>query len=578
MRKIIKITFGLLLFFIFGGNTSANSPTRIGYEATPRWSDGAPKIKIAVNFKGDKSGATKIRMPSQFGGQSELYKSVQNLKLLTPNAQIADGEQPEIKIVKHASGAEIRLEYEIIQDWQGAPQAGGASQNAGGGYRPILQKDYFHLLGSGAWILPDLYEDARLRVSIVWKNVPANWTLASSFGANQTRQNFATDVKSFVSSVFVGGDFQIRQRSVKGKPIFMAQRGKWKFTNDEFADLVEKIVLVQRDFWRDHDQSYFLVTLIPLEADPNSLSIGGTGLTDSFATFVTPNASLENLKWLIAHEYFHNWNSPKLGGLQEPEQSLYWFSEGFTDYYTYLLLLRGGLSDLETHAAKYNEFLADYYLSPFRNESNETVVRDFFKNYQVGKLAYRRGFLLATKWNKIIREQSGGAKSLDDAMREIFRDAKTKKHGKLSKERIVGYLAKYAEHDFAADVEKYIERGETIGDFAGALGDCVESFSANLGRFELGFDFNVSMKENRIVNLSPGSAAFDAGLREGQKISGRSIYYDNPNQPVELTIEENGQRKKISYLPVTKAKIATPQFKLKENLSAEARRRCEASF
>lgn len=578
MREVIKITFGLFLFFTCFGNASANSAKKINYEITPLIGNETPKIKIAVNFKGEKSGATKIQLPSEFGGQTELYKSVRNLRLLTPSAQINDGEKPEIKIVKHAPGAEIRLEYEIIQDWTGAPQAGGASQNTGGGYRPILQKDYFHILGSGAWILPDLPKDAKLQISIVWKNLPANWTLANSFGANKARQNFSTDVESFASSVFVGGDFQLSERNIKGKPVFTASRGKWNFTNDEFADLVEKIILVERDFWQDYDQSYFLVTLIPLAGEPNSLSVGGTGLTDSFATFVTPNASLENLKFLISHEYFHNWNSPKLGGLEEPEQLLYWFSEGFTEYYTDLLLVRGGLADLEKHAAKYNEYLADYYLSPVRNESNQRVLQDFFKDYGVSKLPYRRGFFLATKWNKIIRQQSGGAKSLDDVMREIFRDAKTKKYGKLTKERIIKYLEKYAKHDFAGDIEKYVERGETIGDFAGALGECVETTEAKLGQFELGFDFYILMKENRIAKINQNSAAFDAGVRDGQKVFARSIYYQNPNEEVRLEIEDGGQRKKISYLPVTKEKVATPQFKVKENLSAEQRKVCTAKF
>lgn len=568
-----KIFIGLFLSIIFSAGTAA-AQTRVRYEIMPVLAGEAPKIKITAAFRGDSSGTTKIQLPAEFGGQENLYKSVANLKILTAGAKLADGTQAEIKIVSHAPGAEIRLTYELVQDWQGTPQAGGASGNAGGGYRPILQKEFFHFLGSGGFVLPALAEDAKLKISVVWRDVPPDWTLANSFGTNARAQNFTTDFESFKSSVFVGGDFRTLERSVKGKPVFTVLRGKWKFSDEEFAALVEKIIAVERDFWRDHDQPYYLVTLIPLDGEPNSLSVGGTGLTNSFATFVTPNASLEHLKFLISHEYFHNWNSPKLGGLKDPEQSLYWFSEGFTDYYTYLLLLRGGLIDLENYAAKYNEFLADYYLSPVRNENNRRVLEDFFKNYQISKLPYRRGFLLATKWDRIIRRQTGGASSLDDAMRDIFRDARAKKHGKLSKERIVGYLEKYAKHDFAGDIEKYIERGETIGDFRGALGDCIETVEANLGKFELGFDLNVLLKESRIGNLSPNSAAFDAGVREGQKITGRSIHYDNPKQAVELVVEENGQRKKISYLPVTKAKVVTPQFNLKQNLSAEESKNC----
>jgi hypothetical protein len=70
----------------------------------------------------------------------------------------------------------------------------------------------------------------------------------------------------------------------------VATRGKWNFTDEEFAGLVEKIVLATREFWNDFEQPYFLVTLLPIESDPQSKSIGGTGLINSFATFVTTNA------------------------------------------------------------------------------------------------------------------------------------------------------------------------------------------------------------------------------------------------------------------------------------------------
>ena len=574
-QVFLKIFVGGLLFFISLVSVFAkNATTKIRYEIEPMMASDAPKIKIGLSFRADSSGATRIRLPLEFGGQSRLYQAIKNLRLTVPDAELIDTDRPEIKTIKHRGGETIRLEYELIQDWTGAPEAGGASAKAGGGYRPILQPGYFHFLGSGAWVLPDLPKDSKLKVAINWKNVKENFTLSNSFGTNQTAQSFTTDVETFGSSVYVGGNYKITEKTVKGKQLLVATRGKWNFTDEQFASLVEKIVLATREFWNDFEQPYFLVTLLPIESDPQSKSIGGTGLINSFATFVTTNATLNDVAWLIAHEYFHNWNPMAFGGMKDPEQAVYWFSEGFTDFYAYRLLLRAGLIDLEGYAARYNEFLADYYQSPVRNENNGRIVRDFFSDSAVGKLPYRRGMLLATKWDEIVRRQSKGGKSLDDVMRQILRDARQKKIKEISTDYVVSVLSQYARHDFAGDVEKYVEKGDTIGDFEGVLGECVESFATSAGKFELGFDFETVRKSKIAAQVVEQSSAYAAGLRNGQKILGASVYFGNTNKPIELNIEENGQSRKIVYLPQAVEKILIPQFKIKENLSENERKRC----
>ncbi|HRH42263.1 MAG TPA: hypothetical protein PKY82_11610, partial [Pyrinomonadaceae bacterium] len=501
----------LLLLLFFEGLFAKEKPTQVFYEISPFVQNNEAKLKISLSFQGGKTGETMIKLPLEFGGQEQLYKCVRNLRVTTPNAKLSETDKPEIKKITHSPNEKITLEYELVQDWEGNPNSGGASQNAGGGYRPIIKSDYFHVLGNGAWILPDLKEDAKLTVSIVWSNFPKEWKWANSFGANQTKQTFQTDSGSFLSSVFVGGDFRVNQKLVNGKPIVVALRGKWNFTDDEFTNLVQKVIEVERKFWNDFNHPYYLVTAIPLEGK-NSYSFGGTGLTDSFATFMTTNAKLDNISSLLSHEYFHNWNTIAFGGMKEPEALLYWFSEGFTDYYAYRLLFRAGLIDAERYLAQYNEFLTDYYLSDVRNEGNQRVLADFFKDYGVGKLPYRRGFLLATKWNQIIMQQSNGKKSLDDVMKDIFRDAKKGKIKQISKEYLLNLFAKYANYNFATDIEKYVENGETIGDFNGVFGNCVENFEVKKGKFELGFDFEKSRTAKIISELISNSAAFEAGL------------------------------------------------------------------
>ena len=77
---------------------------------------------------------------------------------------------------------------------------------------------------------------------------------------------------------------------------------------------------------------------------------------------MTTNAKMEDVASLLAHEYFHNWNTIAFGGMKQPEALIYWFSEGFTDYYTYQLLFRSGLINAEKYVAQYNQFAKEYYL------------------------------------------------------------------------------------------------------------------------------------------------------------------------------------------------------------------------
>ncbi len=180
--------------------------------------------------------------------------------------------------------------------------------------------------------------------------------------------------------------------------------------------------------------------------------------------------------------------------------------------------------------------------------------------------------LLATKWNEIIRRQSNGAKSLDNAMRQILRDARAEKIKEISTDYVVSVLSQHAAYDFANDVEKYVEKGDTIVDFNGVLGGCVDSFEVNSGRFEL--DFETARKRRVVGQVIEGSAAYHAGVREGQKMLAVSVRFGMTDKPVELTVEENGQSRKISYLPETTEKISIPQFKVRKNLSEIEKNRC----
>jgi predicted metalloprotease with PDZ domain len=132
---------------------------------------------------------------------------------------------------------------------------------------------------------------------------------------------------------------------------------------------------------------------------------------------------------ITAHEIFHAWNVKRLRPVDmvpyrydQPEPTVWlWVSEGITDYYADLTLVRGGISGvdqfLSVTAGKIAEVgdnpptaLEDASLSTWIHPTDGSQ----YIYYQKGSLA---GFLL----DIVIRDASDNRRSLDDVLRELYR-------------------------------------------------------------------------------------------------------------------------------------------------------------
>jgi predicted metalloprotease with PDZ domain len=570
MKQRRRLFWNLCCVVLLGLTTVCAAPRKVSYQLEPIADETGLRFRIELTFTGHESGRTELILPSRSASETRLYEAIQKLEILPADIQVADSSEPWLKVLTHAPDAEIRVRYELAQDRADALQA-----QRGAGFRPVLQRNYFHWLGN-AWVRPGLDEAEPLAFTLEWKNLPPEWTISNTFGEQQRQQQFTASLRAFISAVFVGGDFRLRSVMVNAQPVRIALRGAWAFTDEEFAALVEKIFALQRGFWNDFNYPDYLVTLLPLEAMPNGAANSGTGLNNSFATFATPNCTLDDFKYLLAHELFHNWNARRLGRVKEPQEAMYWFSEGFTDYYTFRLLWRGGLMTLDESVAKYNEALRHYYTSPLRHEPNERVAREFFSNAGISRLAYWRGRLLAANWEALIRTNSGGKHSLDDVLLEFFRAGA---NAELTAESISAAVARYAKEDVLSDVKRFIDNGELLVPHRKLFGDCATLTTMDVAEFELGFDMNTLQAKQQIQGVVPGSAAYRAGLRDGQMVMKRlPITVGDATREVELTVRDNGKEKTIRFLPMSNDKTQVPQFKLPSPRNTEQKAKCEQAF
>lgn len=140
-----------------------------------------------------------------------------------------------------------------------------------------------------------------------------------------------------------------------------------------------------------------------------------------------------NLLRLSTHELFHAWNVKRirptvLGPFayeREVHTSMLWFAEGFTRYYGWLLMARAGLSD-EVDTLNYlGEHIRKLQESPGRKTMTveQASWETWLKPEDAGNSYvdyYVKGMLIAAVMDLEIRRISGGQRSVDTVMRELW--------------------------------------------------------------------------------------------------------------------------------------------------------------
>jgi len=422
-------------------------------------------------------------------------------------------------------------------------------------YRAALDDERFHAVGNHLWIAPAaLGDEGAQRITLDWKGFDElGWSTACSFGTG-AHVELVRGLDEFRQAVFLAGKYQLLERSIRGRKLAIALPEQGLVVDGaRFADLVARIIEAQRAFFDDWDYPFYLVSAVATgKEDPHSNQLGGTGLADSFALFLQRGTSLDagasihpQILHVLAHEMFHNWCGHATP-IADPEQLCYWFSEGFTEFFTRRMLLRAGLTTPAEYAQSLEQSLREYAKNPRRNCSNEEIRVGFWKERETGEMPYRRGDLVAARLDAAIRAKTAGQRSLDDFLREAV--AFGRRGERLDVESLLARIERWTDAALAGELRKVIVDGATLELPADTFAPCLAIEQASVPSYELGFDFEATRKAGVITGLVPGSAAEKAGLAEGQKLAGFSGE-QRADRPVTVTVQVDGQRRDIQYLP-----------------------------
>jgi predicted metalloprotease with PDZ domain len=536
---------------------------RIEYTLSPVMRDGAlTAVAVEFSFRGDADGETSIDLPNAWAGETELWRGVEGLS--ASGAAIVETGDPGERVLRHRPNARVRVSYRVIQDWDGEPTG-----NGGNPYRPIVRPSYYHLIGEAALVRPDI--DPATPVRVRARSFPRGWSFATDL------EHRGLTLQALDESIIVGGDYRVLTRG----PMRVAIRGAWGFTDDVLTDRIDAILAAQRQFWGDRDEP-FLVTVTQLtQLDPNSRSVGGTGRSDAFAFFATPNAEEATIARVLAHEGQHTWVPRRIGGIsEEDEATQYWLSEGFTDFYTGRVMVRAGLWTPQDFASDLNRMLRAYGASPARTETNARINVDFWNNPDVRTLPYQRGRLLATIWDQRLRA-AGGGRDLDDVVLEMKRRAQAS--------AMAGEPQVYATELFTRvapemglglgdDLQTYVEQGAAVLLPEDAFAPCGRVTTREAPRFHRGFDVEATTANNNsVTGLDPRSPAYAAGLRDGMVILRRDAG-EVGNAEIEFVyrVRDGAAERTIQFMPRAADSFTLQELVLEEPLDGERLAQCRA--
>lgn len=538
MNKSIGL---LLCSFVLLLSCQKKEPKNITYHISESQFKGAPALKISFQVEAvDTSEATSLFFQDTSWGEDSLYNTLSDISIVDGKGTIEMDRDSNRIVIHHPKNTGVlEVEYLLHQDTE-------LPLDARKTYRPVIQPEYFSIYAHNMFMIPEHLKDT-FDVSLFWEGFGDKYTIHNSFGSesrNQELKNMTRD--KFHSAIFTGGDYRIHSMKIKNHDAFLAIRGEWKSINDDqIIELLTQTLRAQRNFWQDHSQSYFTITMLPFPYE-NGTSVQGTGLTNSFAVSASNNEflDLERLAYLFNHELMHNWIGHTIQNEQEELQ--YWFSEGFTEYYTFKNIAENHILglDREYFLKEMNNIIVQLYTSPVRNQPNSNInYTNFWSNYDYEKLPYYRGALYAFYLDLTISQKTNKQKNLNDLMQLILADAKGKDQ-KINSSYFVSKVKELTGEDITATHNNYIENGDLID--LKALFNMVglESMTGAKTRY-LGYSKDA---ENYITEIDAESEAYKAGLRQGDKLTGWSIYAE-PDKEATIKRLRNGVESTLNFYP-----------------------------
>jgi predicted metalloprotease with PDZ domain len=323
--------------------------------------------------------------------------------------------------IYHPKGEIVGCSYEVYAQ----PKTMGQSSVSG----PIIERDYFHVLGHQLFAFPFVYQQQTIKVT--WEGFPAEWKILNSFGFDRTVQQISVSDAQWRESVFAGGQVSAREARVDGIKIRLCYMGVGLQDHAlAFEEQVLQGLRVQRRFWNEGRTGQdFLAIFLPFPAtDSNAATatadMSGIGTRNAFSVFIQRNKALNinHLRHLVWHELMHHWIGQELRmspTSEMPDER--WFIEGFTEYLSYLTEVESGALS----RADFCEIANKRFFLPLAKSASLNTPSNRTGGYYLGPNdsedhPYQIGFTYAWLLDTRLRCNSGQTAGLKDVLLDLM--------------------------------------------------------------------------------------------------------------------------------------------------------------
>nr|WP_313632193.1 peptidase M61 [Brevundimonas naejangsanensis] len=469
--------------------------------------------------------------------------------------------------------------------------------------RVVVTPEMLNIQWEKALLYPAGYYSRQITFQPTLK-LPQGW----NYGAGLDTVSFENGLATFApitlehladSPVFAGAHYRQIDLDPGGRsPVrlnVVADDAKMLEASDEHIQLHRNLVQqADRLFGARHFNHYdFLLAVTD--------KLGGIGLEHHRSSensvdvkyFTDREATLAD-RDLLGHEYTHSWNGKwrrpadqLTPNLNEPLQnSLMWVYEGQTQYWGLVLTARAGLMSkqqaldvLAMSAASFQNIPGRQWRA-MQDTTNDPIISQRrpqpWGSYQRSEDYYREGSLIWLDADTLIRERTGGKKSLDDFAKAFFGvEDGNWDPAPYTFADVTATLNGVQANDWAAFLRERLDavgpgsRGPLDGierggyrlvfkeEPSGYMGALYKELGRNDFTYSLGFMVN---KANKITSVLWGGPAFEQGLTSGWEVvavGGRAASADvlkeavtaakGSPEPIELILKNGDVFKTVRF-------------------------------
>lgn len=488
------------------------------------------EAEVKVTFPNITADTLEVRMSRSSPGRYALHefaKNVYDFKATDENGKTLNilRKDPYSWLVSGHNGT-VNITYTLFA-------------NRGDGTYAQIDETHAHLNIPATFMYAPALSERKIKVDFNVRE-DLDWKVATQLPLVSGTTYAAPNLQYFMDSPTEISNFGLRRFTVDGQHIrFVLHHNGTEEELDTYFEKVKKVVLEQQrvygelpDF--DHDTYTFLACYIP--------NASGDGMEHRNSTILTSTRSLadggmERNIGTVSHEFFHAWNVERIRPKSlEPfdfskanMSGALWFAEGFTSYYTNLILARAGLITPE----KYVEGLTGTF-----NYVWNSPARQFFNPIEMSYQApfvdaatsvdpvnrentfisyYSYGSVLGLALDLSLREKN---LNLDDYMKLVWQTY-GKSESPYTIENLQTSLNTYTGNNFGDYFfNSYIHSSE-MPDYRELLASHGVLLQQNSTQAYFGATAKIKDDLNGDITSNPkiGSPAYKAGLEKGDKVT-----------------------------------------------------------